>query len=443
MMRPNTRFESRLAWQQPDLVSSAPPRSLLPEIEKMKKRLIGRDNMDKTYSEFLLHAGTELQQHVIGNLKAYEATLTYIGWVAGVVGTEQQQETARAQLKEAVSAYAGSVLDRSPRDDWYDHWKPGNIVATAVGAVYKASGAAAGLAGFDETAKDWDSTGKRALNTDWHVALDTVVADWVNSIIQSLKDYWDWFWEEYDKNGLLIAVGKAKIDLAFLGAEIALDIAIGALTGGAGAVVSFVAKRVAVGVTRITIRAASKTARAVARVDGPGGLVRDSDIPAEINKLVDEDKLGGGAPLDDTKARTEAKPETSETTTVKGSTKPLREQYLGDTPGKGSATGRKVIDRMRREGKFRDGPPPKFMASDHKWYDLDLADMSHKTDAVSYWNSTGRYFGAKSPTVRKWMLDPDNYVLDHKSINRADGGRLKERYLPPIDPADPSFRGPN
>ena len=103
----------------------------------------------------------------------------------------------------------------------------------------------------------------------------------------------------------------------------------------------------------------------------------------------------------------------------------------------------KKSDRTRNEWKFDDGPPPAFRASDGNWYKLADADMSHKTDAVSYWNSTGRYFGAKSPTVRKWMLDPDNYVLDHKSINRADGGRLKERYLPPIDPADPSFRGPN
>ena len=33
------------------------------------------------------------------------------------------------------------------------------------------------------------------------------------------------------------------------------------------------------------------------------------------------------------------------------------------------------------------------------------ADMAHLTDAVSWWNSTGRYYGAKSPEVREWMLD--------------------------------------
>lgn len=58
--------------------------------------------------------------------------------------------------------------------------------------------------------------------------------------------------------------------------------------------------------------------------------------------------------------------------------------------------------------------------------------MSHKTDAVSWWNETGRQYGAKSPEVRKWMLDSDNYYLDHYSINRSAGAKLGETYLPPL-----------
>ncbi|WP_354335514.1 MULTISPECIES: GH-E family nuclease [unclassified Undibacterium] len=58
--------------------------------------------------------------------------------------------------------------------------------------------------------------------------------------------------------------------------------------------------------------------------------------------------------------------------------------------------------------------------------------MSHKTDAVTWWNETGRQFGAKSSEVRAWMLDSKNYVLDHLSINRSLGAKLGETYLPPL-----------
>jgi hypothetical protein len=114
-------------------------------------------------------------------------------------------------------------------------------------------------------------------------------------------------------------------------------------------------------------------------------------------------------------------------------TKSLRERYMGDTPGKGSATGKQVQDRMRAEGKLRDGPDgPEFQATNGRWYDLSEADMSHKTDAVKWWNEEGRKYGPKSAEVRKWMLDPDNYELDHFSINRSKGGALPDRYQAPL-----------
>ena len=52
-------------------------------------------------------------------------------------------------------------------------------------------------------------------------------------------------------------------------------------------------------------------------------------------------------------------------------------------------------------------------------------------DAVKYWNTTGRKHGAKSKEVRKWMLDSNNYTLDHYSLNRSAGAKLKEGYKPP------------
>ena len=83
--------------------------------------------------------------------------------------------------------------------------------------------------------------------------------------------------------------------------------------------------------------------------------------------------------------------------------------------------------------KLRDGPRgTEFKASDGEWYPLKEADMAHRTDAVKWWNETGRQYGAKAPEVRTWMLDSKNYVLDHFSLNRSAGASLPDRYLPPL-----------
>jgi hypothetical protein len=113
----------------------------------------------------------------------------------------------------------------------------------------------------------------------------------------------------------------------------------------------------------------------------------------------------------------------------------LREQYLGRTPSKNSRTGREVQARMRSDDELRENPitgDTEFQASNGNWYPLNQADMSHNTDAVKWWNQTGRQFGPKSPEVREWMLDPNNYTLDHYSINRSQGAQLPDTYLPPL-----------
>lgn len=114
----------------------------------------------------------------------------------------------------------------------------------------------------------------------------------------------------------------------------------------------------------------------------------------------------------------------------------LRNRYLGRTPGKGSRTGRQVIERMRGENRIRGGGSKmEFKSStDGKWYSTKDADMAHKTDAVTYWNQTGRYTGARSAAVRTWMRDPKNYELEHYSFNRSAGARLGQTYQPPSPP---------
>ena len=87
----------------------------------------------------------------------------------------------------------------------------------------------------------------------------------------------------------------------------------------------------------------------------------------------------------------------------------------------------------RKEGKIRSmAGKTQFMAGDGKWYDISMADMAHKEDAVTWWDSIGRKYGANSKEVREFMLDPNNYYLEHRSINRSQGAKLKTTYLPPL-----------
>jgi len=114
----------------------------------------------------------------------------------------------------------------------------------------------------------------------------------------------------------------------------------------------------------------------------------------------------------------------------------LREQYMGDTPGKSSRTGLEVQQRMRAQGTLRDnlvtGEVEFRSAADGNWYPLSDGDMAHVTDAVKWWNETGRAYGPKSPQVREWMLNSKNYTIEHYSPNRSAGAKLPDRYLPPL-----------
>jgi hypothetical protein len=121
---------------------------------------------------------------------------------------------------------------------------------------------------------------------------------------------------------------------------------------------------------------------------------------------------------------------------------PKRRLYMGETPGKRSLTGEKVIARMRAETPPRvSGITPNeqvFVVGPdgvHRWYPIGETEMGHISpkDAVIYWNNTGRHLGPKHPQVRKWMRDPVNYELEHNVVNARKGAILgqTEEYLPP------------
>jgi hypothetical protein len=119
----------------------------------------------------------------------------------------------------------------------------------------------------------------------------------------------------------------------------------------------------------------------------------------------------------------------------------LRLAYMGGTPDKYSPTGQIVVARMRSEGLIQGVGPllpgnPNGLQVEYQgiWYTIDdTIDMAHRSpeDAVIWWNEVGRFTGARSPTVREFMENPDNYVLMPQGPNRSAGASLDERYLPP------------
>lgn len=201
------------------------------------------------------------------------------------------------------------------------------------------------------------------------------------------------------------------------------------LAGGAGLAkggVGMVSKLGKAGSAVETVGNVGKTAEAAGALEGTAEAAGTAGKAAEAAKAPEVAKAAEAAP--------KPKP-AGDGVKIIDKIKSLRQKYLGRTPGKNSRTGKEVQERMRAEGKLREDVvtgKTEFQASDGKWYPLEEADMAHKTDAVTWWNKTGREFGAKSPEVRNWMLDSKNYSLDHYSINRSLGAKLGETYLPPL-----------
>ena len=108
-----------------------------------------------------------------------------------------------------------------------------------------------------------------------------------------------------------------------------------------------------------------------------------------------------------------------------------RRKAVGNTPGKKSKTGRAVISRMEQEGNIftsRDGRKF-YISSDGQTYPLDSkANMSHTRDAVEFWNNEGKYYGERSEYSRAFMLNPNNYEIEHESINKSQGAKLGITY---------------
>jgi hypothetical protein len=118
-----------------------------------------------------------------------------------------------------------------------------------------------------------------------------------------------------------------------------------------------------------------------------------------------------------------------------------RNFYLGPTPSRNSAIGKQVEARMRDEKKIvgndvlyaRDAAGNPLPPGQTVRYPLSSCAMGHIIDAVTWWNSNGRFTGPQSPEAQKFMEDPDNYELEPSGPNSLRGALLGGsgvRYLP-------------
>jgi hypothetical protein len=116
--------------------------------------------------------------------------------------------------------------------------------------------------------------------------------------------------------------------------------------------------------------------------------------------------------------------------------KKARPYYMEPTPSKDKSIGQQVEARMRAEGKIvgtqvryerdaRGNPTPGKVT----WYPLSGCVMGHIIDAVTWWNSNGRFTGPQSKEVQKFMTDPDNYEIEPAGPNSLRGAMLDQEYM--------------
>ena len=103
-------------------------------------------------------------------------------------------------------------------------------------------------------------------------------------------------------------------------------------------------------------------------------------------------------------------------------------------------SGLRRISDIPRSAQFWDAPTK-------SWQPVRSAHMGHVgEDVVDYWNRRGKFFGQKSPEVRSWMGDSNNYRLEKgagKGGNFSRGAQNRSRYdlTDPIGPRQKSNYG--
>ena len=201
-----------------------------------------------------------------------------------------------------------------------------------------------------------------------------------------------------------------------------------------------------------TARQQARLERAVERAEHltRGGSVNVANLNAELKSLKSPAELENA--IKEVESSVEKKASTEMSRVEKTRTAPekrvdkghsiqeaerkwTREEVLGETPGKTSKTGREVQARMRKDNLLRGEPGNEefFDSRTKEWYPVNgpKTHMGHTKDAVTWWNTKGKYYARKSPEVRAWMKYSENYALEYGPANSAAGGALLDEYVGP------------
>lgn len=298
----------------------------------------GSENMDMPLPQFLLHVQTQYADHVHEKWINFCHELHTLGVIAGVIdGPTQEYQDA---IKEAVGSYFSNLLNRSQRTNFWEGLSPLDGAATLGGIYYKAMGGVAGAFGPNRVSENWNAVGNRLLTTDPEKLLYNVGSDIVGTIWDSCKKRWYQFWDDFEKQGLLVAAGKLQIDAALVAAEIGISVAAAIVTGGVAGValagVKIVARRISATASRITVRLVGRAGQAVPDSNRIPVITRaDTDLnPRIVREVFDEEKLGVGSGRGDVAARGE-----------------LPNDSVNRPAGGAAGAGRTVQERVGPDGK--------------------------------------------------------------------------------------------
>lgn len=111
-----------------------------------------------------------------------------------------------------------------------------------------------------------------------------------------------------------------------------------------------------------------------------------------------------------------------------------RGMFMGSNPDRNGSVGAAI--KARYGSMYRAGPPEQVKfppRANGRWVNVDECDLSHEPeDAVTFWNREGYKHGPRSPEVRAFMTNPNNYIFEPANLNRSRGSRGGETYRDPL-----------
>lgn len=119
-----------------------------------------------------------------------------------------------------------------------------------------------------------------------------------------------------------------------------------------------------------------------------------------------------------------------------------RGMFMGANPSRPGPVYNRILNRYRAAGLYQSITRGSATVEQVRypedpsgaWYDISACDLGHKVAAVIAWNDDPHALfktGPRSPAVRAFMEDANNYIFEPSSINRSNGARIGVPYRDP------------